>query len=73
MCCDADMVFHTSLSGTPGIESMIMYSEPTGLVFVELHESTEGTGMVVSRFTLRTVSQAVTDQACPVAIALTEL
>lgn len=50
-----------------------MYSEPTGLVFVEFHESTAGTGMVVSRFTLWTVSQAVGDQAHPVSIALTEL
>jgi hypothetical protein len=53
ICCEAVMVFQTSLRSTPGISLMMMYSAPTGLSLCELHASTSGTGTFVNFLTVK--------------------
>nr|POE72028.1 hypothetical protein CFP56_11904 [Quercus suber] len=61
MCCDADIVFQTSFSGTPGISSMMMYSAPMAFSVPELQVKTVGTGILVLSLTDGLVMTLMTD------------
>ena len=54
MCCEAVMLFQTSLSRTPDISLINIYPAPMALLLLELHERISGTGTLVVSLTGKT-------------------